>query len=68
MRLWLRLFAADGTALATWEQKLPAGPGGFAIDSREVRARFDLPEFTGQLLVHAIGATGHDVVKYALDT
>ncbi len=68
MRLWLRLYAADGTALATWEQKLPAGAGGFAIDSREVRARFDLPPFTGQLLVHAIGAAGHDVVKYALDT
>jgi hypothetical protein len=68
MRLWLRLYAANGTALATWEQKLPAGPGGFAIDSREVRARFDLPAFTGQLLVHAIGANGHDVVKYALDT
>jgi hypothetical protein len=68
MRLWLRLYGADGAALATWEQKLPAGPGGFAIDSREVRARFDLPPFTGQLLVHAIGAAGHDVVKYALDT
>src|SRR5271165_830756 len=68
MRLWLRLYAADGAALATWEQKLPAGPGGFAIDSREVRARFDLPPFTGQLLLHAIGAAGHDVVKYALDT
>ena len=43
-------------------------PGGFALDSREVRARFGLPAFTGQLLMHAIGAAGHDVVKYALDT
>ena len=68
MRLWLRLFGEDGAALATWEQKLPAGAGGFAIDSREVRARFNLPAFTGQLLLHAIGAAGHDVVKYALDT
>ena len=68
MRLWLRLYGADGTAMATWEQPLPAGPGGFAIDSSEVRSRFDLPPFTGQLLVHAIGAAGHDVVKYALDT
>jgi hypothetical protein len=68
MRLWLRLYGADGTVLATWEQKLPTGAGGFAIDSREVRTRFDLPPFTGQLLVHAIGAAGHDVVKYALDT
>jgi len=68
MRLWLRLYGADGTALATWEHKLPSGPGGFSIDSREVRSRFNLPPFTGQLLVHAIGANGHDVVKYALDT
>jgi hypothetical protein len=33
-----------------------------------VRARFDLPAFEGQLFIHAIGAAGHDVVKYALDT
>jgi hypothetical protein len=45
-----------------------SGLAGFAIDSREVRERFDLPEFTGQLCIHAVGATGHDVVKYALDT
>src|SRR6201994_1971727 len=64
----MRLFDADGSALATWEQALPLGPGGFSVDSRAVRQRFDLPAFTGQLFVHAIGATGHDVVKYALDT
>ncbi len=68
VRLWLRLFAADGEVLATWEEALPAGPGGFAIDSRAVRARFGLPPFTGQLFLHVIGAAGHDVVKYALDT
>ncbi len=68
VRLWLRLFAADGTALATWEEELPAGPAGFAIDSAKIRARFSLPEFTGQLFLHAIGVAGHDVVKYALDT
>ena len=68
MRLWLRLFDAAGGVLATWQKEVPAGPGGFSIDSRTVRERFDLPSFTGQLFVHAIGATGHDVVKYALDT
>ena len=68
VRLWLRLFGIDGTALATWEEPLPAGPAGFALDSRDLRARFGLPAFTGQLLVHVIGAAGHDVVKYALDT
>ena len=34
----------------------------------EVRDRFGLPPFTGQLFIHAIGVAGHDVVKYALDT
>ena len=68
MRLWLRLFGEDGAVLATWEQDLPPGLAGFAIDSREVRARFGLPPFTGQLCIHAIGVAGHDVVKYALDT
>ena len=41
---------------------------GVVIDSAEVRARFGLPAFRGQLFVHAIGVAGHDVVKYALDT
>ncbi|MBN9560642.1 MAG: hypothetical protein J0H14_07935 [Alphaproteobacteria bacterium] len=68
IRLWLRLFDAAGAPLATWEQPVPRGPGGIVIDSRRVRDRFGLPPFTGQLLIHAIGVAGHDVVKYALDT
>jgi hypothetical protein len=68
IRLWLRLFGADGQELATWEQELPGGGGGFAIDSQEIRLRFHLEPFTGQLFLHAVGAAGHDVVKYALDT
>jgi hypothetical protein len=68
IRLWLRLFGADGAVLATWEQEVAAGPCGFSIDSRTVRRQFDLPPFTGQLFLHAVGAAGHDVVKYALDT
>ena len=66
VRLWLCLFGADGAELAVWEETLPAG--GFAIDSAEIRTRFGLGPFTGQLLLHAIGVAGHDVVKYALDT
>ena len=31
-------------------------------------ARFKLPAFSGQLFLHVVGAAGHDVVKYALDT
>ncbi len=65
--LWLCLFGTDGKVLAQWREAAPAGPGGIAIDSREVRRRFSLGEFTGQLFIHVIGAVGHDVVKYALD-
>ena len=68
VRLWLRLFGATGAVIAEWEQPLPTGPGGVTIDSQDIRARFDLPAFTGQLFLHAIGVAGHDVVKYALDT
>ena len=68
VRLWLRLFDEHGAVLATWEQALPPGAGGFSVDSAAVRAQFGLGDFAGQLFVHAIGVAGHDVVKYALDT
>ena len=48
--------------------QVPAGPGGYVLDSREVRERFGLGPFIGQLFLHAVGVAGHDVVKYALDT
>jgi hypothetical protein len=66
--LWCRLFAANGQTLATWTQNCDGPESSLVIDSREVRARFDLPPFTGQLFVHVVGAAGHDIVKYALDT
>ena len=68
MRLWLRLFATDGAVIAEWEEAVPPGASGIAIESEAVRARFGLGPFEGQLFIHAIGAAGHDVVKYALDT
>ncbi|MGG5819782.1 hypothetical protein [Falsiroseomonas sp. HW251] len=68
MRLWLRLYDMDGRPILTWEETLPDGPGGIALDSREIRARFGLPEFEGHLYLHAIGCAGHDVMKYVLDT
>jgi hypothetical protein len=68
VRLWLTLFDSDGAVIAEWSEA--CGPPGAALclDSREVRARFGLPEFAGQLFLHVVGAAGHDVVKYALDT
>jgi hypothetical protein len=65
--LWHCLFDESGAIVAEWRETVPAGLGGIVIDSREVRKRFGLGDFTGQLFIHAIGAAGHDVVKYALD-
>ena len=67
-QLWATLFDEAGERLATWNDPLPPVHGTVVIDSADVRRRFDLPAFTGQLFVHIVGAAGHDVVKYALDT
>jgi hypothetical protein len=68
IKLWLRLFDHAGDVLAEWIEPVGKGSATIVLDSAEIRARFGLGDFTGQLFVHAIGATGHDVVKYALDT
>lgn len=62
-RLWLRLTGLEGEELAAWEEQLAPGQG-VVIDSAEIRARFALPAFEGQLFLHAIGAEGHTVVKF----
>src|SRR5581483_3528525 len=51
VRYWAQLFDAAGSALAAWEDALPDSAAGLTIDSRAVRARFKLPEFTGQLFL-----------------
>jgi len=63
----LTLFGADGTVLARWREALGGDGAVITLDSREIRARFGLGAFTGQLFIHVVGAAGHDVVKYALD-
>jgi len=68
VRLWLCLFDGDGAVLAQWTEPLRDAVAGIVIDSQDVRARFGLDDFCGQLYVHVLGASGHDVVKYALDT
>ena len=65
--LHLVLFGANGAVLAEWDEQ-PAAGGAIAINSAEVRKRFALDEFTGQLFIHATGVAGHDIVKYAIDT
>jgi hypothetical protein len=41
--LWCRLFAADGSVLATWTESCGAPESSVVIDSREIRERFELP-------------------------
>jgi hypothetical protein len=66
-RLFLALFDEAGQSLAEWFEELPPAGAAFSLDSREIRARFGLGPFAGSLFIHAVGAAGHDVVKYALD-
>jgi hypothetical protein len=67
-KIWCRLFGADGEILADWTQSLQAKTESIIIDSKKIRERFGLGEFTGQMFLHVINGAGHDVVKYALDT
>src|SRR4051794_6281222 len=55
-KLYHCLFDGDGRVLAEWTDPLPHVNGTVVIDSREVRRRFALPEFTGSLFLHVIGA------------
>jgi hypothetical protein len=66
--LALTLFDEGGGVLAAWRETVEDGIASIVLDSREIRTRFALPAFTGQLFLHVVGARGHDVVKYALDT
>src|SRR5437764_7343227 len=65
---WLTLFDGDGAVIAEWNEPARPGISELTIDSRLVRKKFKLGDFAGQLFIHVIGAAGHDVVKYALDT
>lgn len=68
VRFWCYLYDEAGKRLAQWEEQAGLANSAFVLDSKEIRARFALPEFVGQLFIHATGIAGHDVVKYALDT
>ncbi len=66
--LWCRLFAADGGVLVDFEIPLTTPNETVIIDSRQLRAEYQLPEFCGQLFVSVINGAGHDIVKYVIDT
>jgi hypothetical protein len=64
---WMTLFSGAGEVIAEWCGEFGAGPRSIVLDSREIRVRFGLGDFAGQLFLQIVGAAGHDVVKYALD-
>ncbi len=65
---WCCLMNEAGETLAEWQDPLPGPNASVVIDSKAVRARFGLDDFTGSLFFHVTGIAGHDIVKYALDT
>ncbi|WP_282606441.1 hypothetical protein [Pelagibius sp. Alg239-R121] len=66
--IWCCLMDEDGEPIAEWRDPLPGANASVVIDSKDIRARFGLPDFTGQLFIHILKPAGHDIVKYALDT
>lgn len=68
IHLWCKLFDHDGTELATWDQPVAPQAETIVIDSAELKQRFGLGDFCGQLFCHFSGVVGHDIIKYALDT
>ena len=68
IRLWLRLFDAAGTALATWEQEIPAGPADFRSTAAWCASASTCRRSPASCSCTRSARSGHDVVKYALDT
>jgi len=68
VKLWALLVDDKGKSLAQWEESLSPTVHSIVIDSRDIKKRFNLSDFTGQLFIHITGTKGHSIVKYALDT
>ena len=66
-RIWCHLLDTQGMPIVTWEESLTHPGASFVLDSKEIRKRFSLDAFCGQLFLHVVGAAGHDIVKYGLD-
>lgn len=61
------LFDKNGKQIAKWQESLGAPGQQLTIDSRDIKARFKLEDFTGSLFMHGIKIIGHDIVKYVCD-
>ncbi len=64
---YMYLLDSEGKLLKSWHEKLEDKVEPFYLSSKEIKKRFELPDFMGQIFIHMVGAAGHDVVKYALD-
>jgi len=67
IRIWFNLINERGGSIHTWTEDYDKPNQSIIIDSQEIRERFKLNDFLGQLFIHIVGAAGHEVVKYALD-
>ncbi len=67
-KLYAILFDENGERIAEWNEPLSPSVHTISINSRDIKKRFNLPDFTGQLFIHITGTKGHSIVKYALDT
>ncbi|HYF98237.1 MAG TPA: hypothetical protein VD770_04580, partial [Coxiellaceae bacterium] len=67
IKIWFHLWDEQGHNLISWTENYAHPNQSIVVDSKDIRQRFGLKDFVGQLFMHVIGAAGHDIVKYALD-
>ncbi len=61
------LFDQAGQIIANWKRSIRKANELIQIDSDQLAQEYQLPGFSGQLMLHAVGAAGHDVMKYVCD-
>lgn len=66
--IYFYLLDGQGKVIAKWNEDIPDSNHVICVDSQTVKSRFGLDDFCGQLFMHVVGARGHEIVKYALDT
>ena len=65
---WMTLFGGDGEILAEWCERCAPASAHRPRQPRDPRPLCASANSAGQLFLHVVGAAGHDIVKYALDT
>ena len=61
------LFDENGQVIQEWNDAYSIPNQTMIIESEQIKKRFNLNDFKGQLFMHVVGAAIHDIVKYALD-